>query len=225
MTTHTEPPRRPTGEAASLVAGLGSWEAQWAQVPAAWRRPVYPIYAAPYDEVFLRNQFYLRANRATAEHDFTPAAPPRFAYEIAWWVWLCWDQQLRRIEPSLLAWLVRTLPGAVAEHSTRTGHPPVSIADLDPTELIRQAALAFQRRNNRLPSAGSRRNIRHLIEHLHLAVAVRCTDAPWWSHDIWDLRADPRIPERPHEPHHDQTGLWRKPPRLVSSVGARWWWP
>lgn len=223
MTTPTEPPCPPTGEALSLVAGPGSWEAQWAQVPAAWRRPVYPIYAAPYDEVFLRNQFYLRANRATAAHDFTPAAPPRFADEIAWWVWLCWDQQLRRIEPSLLAWLVRTLPGAVAEHSARTGHPPVSIADLDPTELIRQAALAFQRRNNRLPSAGSRRNIRHLIEHLHLSVSVRCTDAPWWSHDIWDLRADPRIPQRPHEPHHDQTVRLRGIEPVWLREGLRFW--
>jgi len=96
MTTPPEPPRPTASDAGPLVAGLGSWEAQWAQVPAAWRRPVYPIYAAPYDEVFLRNQFYLRANRATAAHDFTPAAPSRFAEEIAWWVWLCWDQQLRR---------------------------------------------------------------------------------------------------------------------------------
>jgi len=205
------------------LAGLGSWDAQWAQVPAQWRRPVYPIYAAPYDQVFLRNQFYLRGNRATAEHDFTPTAPSRFTQEIAWWVWLCWDQQLRRIEPSLLAWLVRTLPGAVAEHQGRTGQSPVSIAELDPTELIRQAALAFQRRNNRLPSTGSRRNIRHLIEHLHLSVAVRCTDAPWWSHDIWDLRADPRIPQRPHEPHHDQTVRLRGIEPIWLREGLRFW--
>lgn len=221
MTTPTDPPA--SGHSTSPLGGLGSWEAQWAQVPAAWRRPVYPIYAAPYDEVFLRNQFYLRGNRATAEHDFTPAAPPRFAEEIAWWVWLCWDQQLRKIEPSLLAWLVRTLPGAIAEHQVHTGHPPVSIADLDPTELIRQAALAFQRRNNRLPSPGSRRNIGHLIEHLHLAVAVRCTNAPWWSHDIWDLRADPRIPQRPHEPHHDQTVRLRGVEPIWLREGLRFW--
>lgn len=221
MTTPTDPPT--SGHNPSPLVGLGSWEAQWAQVPAAWRRPVYPIYAAPYDEVFLRNQFYLRGHRATAEHDFTPPAPPRFAEEIAWWVWLCWDQQLRKIEPSLLAWLVRTLPSAIAEHRVRTGHPPVSIADLDPTELIRQAALAFQRRNNRLPSAGSRRNIGHLIEHLHLAVAVRCTDAPWWSHDIWDLRADPRIPQRPHEPHHDQTVRLRGVEPVWLREGLRFW--
>lgn len=221
MTTPTDPPT--SGHEPSPLVGLGSWDAQWARVPDTWRRPVYPIYAAPYDQVFLRNQFYLRGNRATAEHDFTPAAPARFAEEIAWWVWLCWDQQLRRIEPSLLAWLVRTLPSAVAEYQGRTGQSPVSIADLDPDELIRQAALAFQRRNNRLPSAGSRRNIRHLIEHLHLSVAVRCTDTAWWSHDIWDLRADPRIPQRPHEPHHDQTVRLRGIEPIWLREGLRFW--
>lgn len=141
MTTPIDPPAPPS-PAASLAA-VTSWEAQWAQVPEQWRRPVYPIYATPFDEVFLRNQFYLRANRAHPEHDFTPQAPPRFAQEIAWWVWLCWHQQLRKIEPSLLAWLVRTLPAAITEHHTRTALAPDSIADLDPAELIRHAPNAM----------------------------------------------------------------------------------
>jgi integrase len=165
----------------------------------------------------------MRANRAGAEHDFTPDAPVRFAHEIAWWVWTCWHQQLRKIEPSLLAWLVRTLPAAIAEHATRTGHPPDSIADLDPAEMIRQAALVFARRNNRLPSAGSRRNIGHLVEHLHLNISVRCTDTTWWAHDIWDLRADPRIPQRAHEPSHDKTVRLRGIEPLWLREGLRFW--
>ncbi len=168
-------PPPPRGAASSPVA-VSSWQSQWARVPGQWRQPVYSIDTAPFQEVFLRNQFYLRANHAGATHDFTPAAPLRFAQGIAWWVWWCWDQQLRKIEPSLLAWLVRTLPAAISEHTTRTGAAPASIADLDPTELIRQTALSFRRRNNRLPSAGSRRNISHLIEHLHLNVSVSCTE-------------------------------------------------
>lgn len=173
--------------------------------------------------MFLRNQFYLRGNRAGVAHDFTPQAPARFADEIAWWVWLCWDQQLRKIEPSLLAWLVRTLPAAIAEHTTRTGRPPVGISDLDPTELLRQAVLTFQRRNRRLPSPGSRRNIRHLIEHLHLWISVRCTETPWWVHDIWDLAADPRIPRREHEPRHDTTVRLRGVEPVWLREGLRFW--
>ncbi|MBV8346100.1 MAG: transposase, partial [Mycolicibacterium sp.] len=221
MTTPTDPPQH--GTAAGSLTAVTSWETQWAQVPEQWRRPVYRIYTDPFDEVFLRNQFYLRANRAYAEHDFTPDAPPRFGQEIAWWVWICWHQQLRKIEPSLLGWLARTLPSAIAEHTTRVGRPPTSIADLDPAEVIRQAALVFQRRNNRLPSAGSRRNIGHLMEHLHLSVAVRCTDAPWWAHDIWDLRADPRIPQREHEPSHDKTVRLRGIEPGWLREGLRFW--
>jgi hypothetical protein len=221
MTTPTDPPAPST--AAGALSEVTSWEAQWAQVPEQWRRPAYRIYANPFSEVFLRNQFYLRANRAHAEHDFTPDAPPRFAHEIAWWVWLCWHQQLRKIEPSLLAWLVRTLPAAISEHTTRTGRPPVSIADLDPAEGIRQAALVFQRRNNRLPSPGSRRNITHLVEHLHLNIAVRCTDTTWWAHDIWDLGADPRIPQRDHEPSHDKTVRLRGIEPVWLREGLRFW--
>jgi hypothetical protein len=64
--------------------------------------------------------------------------------------------------------------------------------------------VGFQRRNKRLPSPGARRYITSFIEQLHLYVSVRCTDRPWWAHDVWDLRADPRIPQREHEPSHDK---------------------
>jgi hypothetical protein len=51
----------------------------------------------------------------------------------------------------------------------------------------------------------AQRNVTHLIEHLHLYLSLRTTDTTWWAHDIWDLRADPRIPQREHEPGHDQS--------------------
>jgi integrase len=220
MTTPTDPPPPPHLLEAPV---MGSWDAQWAQVPAGWRRSVYDINSEPFDQVFLRNQFYLRANRAHAAHDFTPEAPPRFGQEIAWWVWTCWDQQLRKVEPSLLAWLVRALPSAIEDYRTGTGQVPASIADLDPTALIRHAVLIFQRRNQRLPAPGSRRNITHLIEHLHLWVSVRCNDIPWWDHDIWDLRADPRIPRREHEPRHDATVRLRGIRPVWLREGLRFW--
>ncbi len=221
MIPPTDPPV--TVAAAGPLAAGSAWAAQWARVPEPWRRPVYRIAAAPFDEVFVFGNHYRRPEYAERERDCTPDAPVRFGQEIAWWVWLCWDQQLRKIEPSLLGWLARTLPAAIAEHTGRTGTAPVSIAELDPTEVIRQAALVFGRRNQRLPSAGSRRNIRHLVEHLHLSVSVRCTDAPWWSHDIWDLRADPRIPQRAHEPSHDKTVRLRGIEPAWLREGLRFW--
>ena len=63
-----------------------------------------------------------------------------------------------RITPELAAEIREILarpPDGAADAAhfelLRTGQSPVSIADLDPTELIRQAALAFQRSNNRCP--------------------------------------------------------------------------
>jgi len=34
-----------------------SWYAQWAAVPAGWRRPVYRIDAAPANTLFLQNRY------------------------------------------------------------------------------------------------------------------------------------------------------------------------
>jgi hypothetical protein len=44
-----------------------------------------------------------------------------------------------------------------------------------------------------------------LAQHRLVLLSVRCTDKPWWAHDTWDLRADPRSPQPEHEPCHDQT--------------------
>lgn len=168
---------------------------------------VYRIDTAPANTVFLANQFYLRAkNRAGAEQDFTPpGAPPRFADELAWFVWVCATEGARKIEPSLLRWCCAAVGSAATEYHQRQHRAPTSITDLTADVILRHAVLRFERRNQRLPSPGTRRNISGLINHLHLYLSVRCTDIPWWAYDTWDLLADPRIPQREHEPRHDQT--------------------
>lgn len=174
--------------------------------------------------MFLQNRYYLRQHRGSAEHDFSPpGAPAPFAEQVAWWVWLCHHEGLRKIEPSVLKWAGQALGAAATEYRTQHGRAPQSITELSAAAIVRQAAIVFERRNARLPSTGARRNITHLIEHLHLYLSVRCTDTEWWAHDTWDLRADPRIPQREHEPGHDQsvkigaiTPLWLR-------EGARFW--
>src|SRR6476620_364067 len=111
MGSHDDPNPRP----AHLPAW---WEAQWAAVPDAWRRPVYRIDAAPANSVFLQNRYYLREHRGSAEHNFSPPAPApaRFADEVAWWVWLCHHEGLRKIEPSLLKWAGQALAAAAADY-------------------------------------------------------------------------------------------------------------
>ena len=196
---------------ASTPTGAGgsddqAWSAQWAKVPQPWSRPVYRIHLPPADRIFLRNKYYLQEYRGAAEHDFTPTgAPPRFADEVAWWVWVCQSEGLRKIDPSILRWATDALSAAAAEHRTRSGCTPTSIADLEVDAITHAAIRVFERRNQRLPAPGTRRNICGLIEHLHLYVTVRCTDTQWWAADTWDVCADPRIPQREHEPRHEQT--------------------
>jgi hypothetical protein len=183
-------------------AADGPWAAQWDRVPEQWRTLVYRLHQAPANTVFADNPRY----RPVPEgHDFTPAdVPQRICDELAWWVWQCGHEDTRKIEPSLLKWTSRALSIAAADYRQQHRRPLASISDLTPESIVRHGVIDFERRNGRLPSAGFRTNVTNFIEHLHLHVAVRCTGRPWWDHDIWDLYADPRIPQREHEPQHDQ---------------------
>ncbi|MEO6703794.1 MAG: tyrosine-type recombinase/integrase [Jatrophihabitantaceae bacterium] len=211
----TDPPEPGTGG----LAVAGAWSAQWALVPEAWRRPVYRLDQAPANQVFTRNANYLRSVK---DYDFTPTGPDRLGQELAWWVWLCWRDGLRKVEPSMLAWWRRAVESMAAARAG--GSRPVrSLAELEPAAVVREAVLLFQRRNDRLPSPGNRRNLQSLTEHLHLLVAARTGTVAWWEQDVWDLRTDPRIPRREHEPHADL------PIRLVAvsplwlREGLRFW--
>ncbi|GAA2410802.1 tyrosine-type recombinase/integrase [Mycolicibacterium llatzerense] len=201
-----------------------AWAAQWALVPQEWKRPVYRIHEPPADAVFKRNQYYLREYRGADQHDFTPVgAPGRFADEIAWWVWVCQHEGLRRIEPSMLRWATSALTAAAADYRHQHGCAPTSIADLPAEAIERHAIVVFERRNGRLPAPGTRRNITGLIEHLHLYVTVRCTAGQWWAADTWDVVADPRIPQREHEPLHEQTIKFATMQPAWLREGVRFW--
>uniref|UniRef100_UPI003F58386D tyrosine-type recombinase/integrase n=1 Tax=Mycolicibacterium neoaurum TaxID=1795 RepID=UPI003F58386D len=192
----------PTPTTATASAGEQRWALQREQVPQQWRTLVYQLHAAPANTVFQPNPRY----RPTPDgHDFTPhAVPQRFCDEIAWWVWTCWHADIRKIEPSYLRWTSRAVSVAAAEYQRQHRRDPVSIAELSAHDIVRAGVVEFERRNHRLPAPGFRYNITNFIEHLHPYVSVRCTDTPWWTHDTWDLHADPRIPQREHEPCHDQ---------------------
>lgn len=202
-------------------AGEDRWAQQWQQVPAQWRTLVYHLDSGPAATVFQRNPRY----RPTPDgHDFTPqGVPQRLCDELAWWVWLCGHEERRKVEPSLLKWTSGALTVAAADYHQRHRRHPVSIADLSAEAIVRHGVREFERRTGRLPSAGFRRNVASFIEHLHLHVSVRCTNRPWWAHDIWDLDADPRIPQREHEPCHDQVARLGGIEPVWLREGVRFW--
>lgn len=177
------------------LAAVGDWHAQWARVPEPWRSGSYRLDHQPANEVFSRNAIYLRSAKTYA---FAPAQQ-HLADELAWWVWTCWAEGLRKIEPSMLAWWRRAIDELIQTRSVE------SLADLGPAEVVKCAMRLFVTANGRLPSPGNRRNLLGLSEHVHLLVSVRCTTPRWWDHDTWSLRVDPRIPRRQHEPHADRS--------------------
>ncbi|WP_074245142.1 MULTISPECIES: tyrosine-type recombinase/integrase [Mycobacteroides] len=204
-------------------AGSSAWEQQWAQVPAPWRAPVYRIDVAPFTEVFVQNRYYTTPTPGCDGYDFTPPGPPRFGHELAWWVYTCWREGLRRIDPAKIVWFTGALPAATAEYRRRHDTAPVSLLDLSVPDIVRHATVIFEQRRHRLPTPAYRHNLQWTVEHLHTLLAVRTAAAPWWSYDTWDLRIDPRIPQREHEPHHERVlklaGI--EPPWLRE--GLRFW--
>lgn len=213
----TEPGHAPRLSAAAATAF--TWQAQAALVPGAWREPIYQIDAPEHREVFRQNSRYLGRRL-----DFTPAdCPPRFGREVAWFVWLCATDQIGKIEPAYLRWCCEAISLACQSYTREHGHAPESITDMSSSVLLRHALLAYQARNKRLPPVNTRRSITHLIEQLHLYLSVRCTDRCWWEHDIWDLRVDPRIPQREHEPSHDMAARLGGIEPLWLREGVRFW--
>lgn len=218
----TKPPTRPhlVPNQAAMSAAATAWQRQHARLPAAWAQPAYVIDQSPYRELFTQNANYQPGRR----FDFGPPGQDRMRAETAWWLWTCWDEGLRKVEPSMLRWWsdsIATLAAARAPFATSS--PAASIADFDPALVVRQALRAFADRNGRSPSPGNLRNLTSIAEHAHAYVAVRCGDAPWWAHDTWDLRIDDRIPRRPHEPAAHRPVRLRgiEPPWLRE--GVRFW--
>ena len=196
MTRHDRPltpvpPLEPTDGGATPA-----WVVQQAQVPADWAEPVYVIDADPYRQLFTQNANY-QPGRA---FDFGPLGHPRMRAETAWWLWTCWKEGLRKVEPSMLRWWSDSIAALATARAPFTPGREPSIGDFDPALVIREALKAFAERNGRTPSPGNLRNLTSIADHAHAYIAVRGSDSPWWAHDTWDLRIDDRIPRRPHEP-------------------------
>lgn len=197
-----------------------AWDIQWAEVPSLWRTGSYEIDTAPFNEVFTQNNNY----HAGRSFSFAPTiGPKRLGHELSWWVYVCWKEGLRKIEPSMLNWWRRAVDLLVEERISLTGKPPATLAALPSAVVVDRAIRLFFQRNNRFPSPGNRRNLVSIAEHINLLVAARTSDLPWHSNDNWSLSADDRIPRRPHEPKADVVVRLGSIKPTWLREGARFW--
>lgn len=173
-----------------------AWAERWAKVPKEWRTGYYQLDAELPREVFTYNANY----PAGQTFDFCPAGNPRLGQALAWWVYTCWNEGLRKIEPSMLKWWQKAV-GTIVANRYRMGEIVILLTQLDPELIIREATQQFYQRNHRFPSPNNKRNLESIAEHLYLYLTVRTSEEPWWESNIWSLKADDRIPRRPNEPH------------------------
>lgn len=204
------------------ATGDPTWDQQRASVPEEWATGAYRLDKAPYREVFVRNTNYLRS---TKDYEFVPTQYRRLRDECSWWLWTIWADGSRKIDPAMLTWWGRAITSLADKRApfTATSCDEVSVGEFEPALIIREALCEFYRRNNRYPSPGNTRNLESAADSIYDYVTVRCTDTPWWEHDTWDLRLDPRIPRREHEPHAERViNLGGLEPQWLRE-GLRYW--
>jgi len=133
----------------------------------------------------------------------TGALPVPMQREICWWLATCHDSGERVIDTTDWRRWAATAVEVTAER------PQVrSFADLPLDEWMGAWVRKFHADHGRLPAPGSRYRAESALRGLLPRLAVRYSDKPWWQHDVWCLRFDPRIPRREHEPRGESSVRW-----------------
>lgn len=171
-----------------------TWATQWAAVPTEWATPAYRLDQDPHKQAFAlttRNSYTRKI------YDYR-TGNQRIDQEIAWFIYTVWTEGTFKVSPTTLRWYTQAVT------SLATNHPApqqASLLEFRPFRLIQEATRIFYTRKNYFPAPGHLRNLEAIATNLHAHLAVRATDAPWYSHDIWSMKLDPRIPRRENEPH------------------------
>ena len=133
----------------------------------------------------------------------TDALPVPMQREICWWLASCHGSGERVVDTTDWRRWTATVIEVTAEQ------PRVrSFADLSLAEWMTAWARKFHADHGRLPAPGSRSRAESVLRGLLPRLAIRYSDAPWWKHDVWCLRFDPRIPHREHEPRGESSVRW-----------------
>lgn len=133
----------------------------------------------------------------------TSALPVPMQREICWWLAACHGSGERVIDTcDWRRWAATALEVAAERPQV------LSFADLTLSEWMAAWVRKFHADHGRLPVPGSRDRAASALRGLLPRLTVRYSDMPWWKHDVWCLRFDPRIPRREHEPRGESSVRW-----------------
>lgn len=133
----------------------------------------------------------------------TGSLPVPMQREISWWLATCQDNGERVVNTNdWRRW------AATAAEVAASGPEVRSFADLTLAEWMAEWSRKFHADRGRLPAPGTRAKAETALRGLLPRLTIHYSDVPWWKHDLWCLRFDPRIPRRGHEPHGDAMIRW-----------------
>jgi len=133
----------------------------------------------------------------------TDSLPVPMQREVSWWLATCRDGGERVVNTyDWRRWVATAAEVAASEPAA------CSFADLSLAEWMAAWSRRFHADHGRLPAPGTRAKAESALRGMLPRLTIYYSDAPWWKHDLWCLRFDPRIPRRGHEPHGDSAVRW-----------------
>jgi integrase len=183
------PPGPGAGWDLSYQPGIlqGLWEA----VPSGMRLAYYSASTVP--EEYRGGLAHQRGRAAGVDLSPLPAV---IRQELAWCMFRIITQG-GKVDVTHMRALVRRLGEVLADLGPAA---PASLTGLAPREWQQQFALAVRRRTGALPGPGSISDLRQQLGRCWRLLAAAYDTRPWWQREIWNPAADPRIPQRVHEP-------------------------
>ncbi len=133
----------------------------------------------------------------------TSVLPVPMQREISWWIATCHANGERVVDTS--DW--KRWTATAAEVVRRQPHVS-SFADLNLPEWMTAWSRGFHADHDRMAAPATRERAENALREVLARLTVHYSDAPWWKHDVWCLRFDPRIPHREHEPRGQSSTRW-----------------
>jgi integrase len=185
----------------------------WEEIPEGLRLVHFTRQSIP-DEY--RNGFGYYHDKIGNAHLDT--LPEEMAREVAYVFWRTIEIG-GRVAISPWGLCVREL-GRTAERLRSEGHPCCSLMDRTPDEWEHELQRTWALRTGAIGNPNTLHTITAVVYRACKLLWFAYDDGPWWTREVWNLRLDPRIPHRVHEPAMEETIHWHRiEPRWLRLAG------